>query len=360
MKRTAAGLAVLALSGAATVLATTSASAAEQNCISFDAKLERQGTEIGTATMPISLCSTSGWVAGSPVTVTFGPATGSGTLVGTNMADAVAAGATAAGGGTYVLNTTAGATISDLLSWDALGGDFASGSLEYGMALTDFTVPTVDSTDITYTFTSTGQVADGQPILQGIYGKAISNPQGIFSGSGDTVQHGTGVIRNDFLGISKPQMPGMSNENVVIAPNTSSTLFEYFYSIEGNRRISGVTDFLYVAPLDSDGDGLTDTDEDNVYGTDPLNPDTDGDGVGDGDEVTGDTNVNFGNEPTDPLNPDSDGDGYTDGDEITVGTNPNDPNSNPDAPGTPLLALPLALVGLGAGAGVRALKRRKA
>lgn len=36
--------------------------------------------------------------------------------------------------------------------------------------------------------------------------------------------------------------------------------------------------------LDSDADGLTDTEEEG-YGTDPLNPDTDGDGYSDGDEV---------------------------------------------------------------------------
>ena len=35
----------------------------------------------------------------------------------------------------------------------------------------------------------------------------------------------------------------------------------------------------------SDGDGLSDDDEINIYGTDPFNPDTDGDGAGDGVEV---------------------------------------------------------------------------
>lgn len=67
--------------------------------------------------------------------------------------------------------------------------------------------------------------------------------------------------------------------------------------------------------LDSDGDGLTDLDEINVYGTDPFNPDTDGDGLSDGEEV-----LKYG---TDPLNPDTDGDGLSDGDEVNVyGTDP--------------------------------------
>ena len=36
---------------------------------------------------------------------------------------------------------------------------------------------------------------------------------------------------------------------------------------------------------DTDGDGVADGDESNLYGTDPLNRDTDGDGVGDGEEL---------------------------------------------------------------------------
>ena len=78
---------------------------------------------------------------------------------------------------------------------------------------------------------------------------------------------------------------------------------------------------------DADSDGLLDIYETDtgVYvsptdtGTDPLDADTDGDGLSDGAEV----NV-YG---TDPLDPDSDGDGFSDGDEVIVGADPNDPNS---------------------------------
>jgi len=82
--------------------------------------------------------------------------------------------------------------------------------------------------------------------------------------------------------------------------------------------------------VDSDGDGLTDADEINIYGTDPTNEDTDGDGVNDGVEIALDT---------DPLNPgdytsenaDSDGDGFKDREEAEGGTDPFDPTSFRDA-----------------------------
>ena len=49
--------------------------------------------------------------------------------------------------------------------------------------------------------------------------------------------------------------------------------------------------------VDSDGDGLTDHEEETLYLTDPLSADTDGDGLTDAEEIfeTG----------TDPLDPDS-------------------------------------------------------
>jgi subtilisin family serine protease len=78
-----------------------------------------------------------------------------------------------------------------------------------------------------------------------------------------------------------------------------------------------------TVPADTDGDGLTDDDEINVYGTDPGNPETDGDGLDDGDEV----NIHL----TDPADADSDGDGLDDGEEVnTYLTDPNDPDSDGD------------------------------
>jgi hypothetical protein len=65
---------------------------------------------------------------------------------------------------------------------------------------------------------------------------------------------------------------------------------------------------IILIDKDSDDDGLTDSEEINIYGTDPNDPDTDGDGIWDGKEVKG-------NQTTDPLDEDSDDDGFIDGDE---------------------------------------------
>jgi hypothetical protein len=63
------------------------------------------------------------------------------------------------------------------------------------------------------------------------------------------------------------------------------------------------------APVDTDGDGLTDEQE-AARGTDASVADTDGDGLTDGEEVS----VQLSN----PAIADSDGDGLTDGDEVRV------------------------------------------
>jgi len=70
------------------------------------------------------------------------------------------------------------------------------------------------------------------------------------------------------------------------------------------------------ATCDSDGDGLTDDEENNETHTDPNDPDTDNDCLTDGEEVHGTRNTKYGHKPTDPLDPDTDNDGLTDCQEI--------------------------------------------
>jgi hypothetical protein len=75
---------------------------------------------------------------------------------------------------------------------------------------------------------------------------------------------------------------------------------------------------------DSDGDGLTDGDEVNIWHSNPLNPDSDSDQVPDGQEPA------LG---TSPTNPDSDHDGMPDGWERDHGLDPtqNDAGLDPDS-----------------------------
>ncbi len=71
---------------------------------------------------------------------------------------------------------------------------------------------------------------------------------------------------------------------------------------------------------DSDGDGLTDTEE-NRLGTNPYHDDSDNDGIKDKTELLS---------ALDPLNPDTDGDQLTDGFEPTILTIPTNPDTDND------------------------------
>ena len=61
---------------------------------------------------------------------------------------------------------------------------------------------------------------------------------------------------------------------------------------------------------DTDGDGVADGDEANIYFTDPFTADSDGDGLSDGEELFG--------VMTDPLVWDTNGNGVSDGEELPV------------------------------------------
>lgn len=130
------------------------------------------------------------------------------------------------------------------------------------------------------------------------------------------------------------------------------------YNISMNRKyfiyfllifIFPVVVSAQVVDLDTDGDGLSDEEEINIYYTDPNNPDTDGDGFSDGEEIQNNYSPLFGDRKklievdsdkdylndawelilgTDLMNPDSDGDKYLDGTEVAAGYDPLDPQPN--------------------------------
>lgn len=114
--------------------------------------------------------------------------------------------------------------------------------------------------------------------------------------------------------------------------------------IDEEDVVNGDAEINWDDTTDTDGDGLPDVYEKNVYGTDINNPDTDGDGLPDGYEVrtlrtnpaskdsddngTADGDENFDTDNltnyeeylfgTDPYKADTDSDGWTDGDEVDI------------------------------------------
>lgn len=85
---------------------------------------------------------------------------------------------------------------------------------------------------------------------------------------------------------------------------------------------------------DTDGDGITDADEVDLYGTNPELADSDGDGLDDPVELFDILCGPMGDQRPDPTNPDSDGDGLSDGYEVNV---VNSDACNPDSDGDGLI-----------------------
>lgn len=71
------------------------------------------------------------------------------------------------------------------------------------------------------------------------------------------------------------------------------------FDVDGQDRCghpdAGADERVYLGPRDTDGDGLADADEIDLYGTDPFRADSDFDGASDGDEVT------LGTGPVNPV-----------------------------------------------------------
>ncbi|WP_457557969.1 ABC transporter substrate-binding protein [Candidatus Harpocratesius sp.] len=100
----------------------------------------------------------------------------------------------------------------------------------------------------------------------------------------------------------------------------------YAFSVSIKKISYNIMDYFRAYDIvlsDSDGDGLKDIEEIEIYSTDAFNPDSDEDGLSDGDEI-----LIYG---TDAFNPDSDEDGLSDGDEILIyGTDAFNPDSDGD------------------------------
>ncbi|HIF37311.1 MAG TPA: hypothetical protein EYQ70_02740 [Marine Group III euryarchaeote] len=134
------------------------------------------------------------------------------------------------------------------------------------------------------------------------------------------------------------KIDGIGCNNAVFGDPVPGIEKECYYGSQGYGTNPNVAD--------SDGDGLNDGDEVNIWNTNPIKTDTDNDGLNDGEEIntyetepnnrdSDDDELSDGDEinthETDPNNDDSDFDGLTDGDEInTHETDPNDDDSDND------------------------------
>jgi len=121
---------------------------------------------------------------------------------------------------------------------------------------------------------------------------------------------------NKFISVGLTLGLNLAN-GFVLESKDSTTRTNLFYL--GTRLVFGGNGFF----RDSDGDGIPNSDEEDIYRTDPERADTDGDRVSDYDEIF--------KYKTDPLKADTDGDGVSDGDELNkYKTNPLYPDTDGD------------------------------
>ncbi len=137
-------------------------------------------------------------------------------------------------------------------------------------------------------------------------------------GDGDFIAVHWGTNEADYVGLDLANSRGRPIEAFVDlsshAGETASLMIKLVS--RSNQNAVVVIDGIQMEVSDDpDGDGLS-NDQEAALGTEPLRADTDGDGLADGDEV----NVYH----TNPLRKDSDGDGMNDDKEIACGTNPGD------------------------------------
>jgi hypothetical protein len=110
---------------------------------------------------------------------------------------------------------------------------------------------------------------DGEPVL--VSDSGLTGPLGLEATIGSAFSAGG-------VGNAGENWEGGIDEVAIYADALSAeTIMKHWQASRGGEAV------------DSDGDGLSDDDEVNVTGTDPLNPDTDGDGQADGAEVVAGT-----------------------------------------------------------------------
>jgi hypothetical protein len=206
----------------------------------------------------------------------------------------------------------------------------------------------------------------------GVPGASLLGPDGTYSVSDSPPSD---VSVGDSGALAPAPEPAVPVDDTAAAPADTSTATSTDLDGDNYPDAQELEVGLDPANIDTDGDGVADGDELNIYGTDPLTWDSDGDGQSDGAElydshtdplvwddtsgaaVEGGSQESVGTDVeaadtgsggtavdsdgdrlgdadeaalgTDPNTSDSDGDGYYDGDEANLGTDPLDPASVP-------------------------------
>ncbi len=134
-------------------------------------------------------------------------------------------------------------------------------------------------------------------------------------------------------------------ESCVNCENNNSSYMDVWYwdtgvtekNCDNATPVTGpAVDINLILLIDTDGDEVSDNDENTIYLTNPNNPDSDGDGIDDGGEVFlwgNDYNGNI-DAPADSIwnihETDADNDGVSDLQELARGGDFKDPNNTPD------------------------------
>lgn len=121
------------------------------------------------------------------------------------------------------------------------------------------------------------------------------------------ILYGTDIDREDTDndGLSDYQEINITKTNPLVYDSVETQVKDAICDLDEDGICNIDEILLNICPIspDSDGDGLNDEREINIYYTNPSEQDTDNDGINDGDEIA---------LKLDPLNPDSDGDGILD------------------------------------------------
>lgn len=181
--------------------------------------------------------------------------------------------------------------------------------------------------------TSRTVMIEGQPVQTATFDFAPvpgNDLQAVFTATYGLVTATTPITYKWNFGDGSPIQEGTSLANLThefVSAGTHNVRLEVW----NGYGTPALFEQSVTVPLDSDGDGLSNSAELNIHNTDPYNPDSDGDGLTDGTEVNGYIYDGYnGGSPNyfgqtinpDPNNPDTDGDGIPDGEEQANRSNP--------------------------------------